>query len=371
MKQQQIQFGRAVNKKKDSKLTNFTKSLESYLFYFTIFKKKIVSKMFWGRSSYYKNLTHIIILTLTSTIVVTGAIYKIKSSTASAQNKLSYNSNVVGQDDLLQQGGSIETVLISDPNSGYIKTTKHIVKQGETLESIANQYGVSKDTVRWASSDILSPFTDAVEVGWTLTIPSINGVLYTVKPGQTLDDIIAQTSINNDEANRFNIIEFNNLEEPYVLASGEKLFIPDGNLKNSLPDGSLDIPRGVFIDPLSHPDCVGYSYSRGYTWYHNAVDLARWPGCPIVSVANGIVTYAGWSSAGQGYWVQIDHGGGIKTQYFHGSGEFWVKVGDRVTQGQPIMMMGTTGNSTGVHLHFELWKNGSTVNPYGYVPYNM
>lgn len=351
------------------KKVSFSDSLFSILDIFDLLKRKVVSRMFWGRSNYYKNVVHVIIFSITLVVAITGALYKFQFATQ-AQTSFQVSASAVGQKDLLEQGGSIETVLVTDPEAGGLRTEKHTVKPGETLDSIATEYGVTKDTIKWASKDVVSFFTDKIEPGWELTIPSLTGVLYTVRRGQTLDQVIAETSVDNTEANRFNIIEFNNLTPPYELEEGQKLFIPDGNLDTSNVPGGLDIPKGVFIDPLIDPQCNGYSYSRGFTYYHDGVDLARWPGCPISAVANGIVTIAGWQSAGQGYMVEIDHGGGIVTKYFHGSGEYYVKKGDRVSQGQPLMMMGTTGYSTGVHLHFSLWKDGIAVDPAPYVPYN-
>ncbi len=307
-------------------------------------------------------------LGITVIVTLTGLVNRF--SRVDAESNLALGSNIGGLDDLLQQGGSIETVLLHDATEPNVETSSHTVESGETLEIIAEQYDVSADTIRWANLDVINPFTDKLEVGSELKIPAINGVFYTVKSGQNLDAVISEVSINNDEANRFNIIEFNNLKEPYTLAVGQKLFIPDGNLKKvSIPGGSLDIPVGVFIDPLSNSGCFGYTYSRGFLSYHDGVDLARYPTCPIEAVANGVVRYAGWSSAGQGYNVEIDHGGGIVTKYFHGDGTFWVKTGDYVKQGQPIMQMGCTGLCTGTHLHFSLWKNGISIDPAPFVPY--
>ena len=94
-----------------------------------------------------------------------------------------------------------------------------------------------------------------------------------------------------------------------------------------------------------------------------------WPGCPISAIASGKVVYAGWSQYGEGYNVRIDHGGGIVSHYYHGNGDIWVKTGDHVEQGQLIMFMGTTGNSTGVHLHLSLFKDNVAVDPAPYIPY--
>jgi len=340
---------------------------------FNFAKRRLVSRLYWGRGNYYKNLTHVIMISMTLIAALTGIALRFN---VQAENSLSSSDTILGTDDLLQQGGSIETVLPQEVSASAvglnIRTQKYIVEEGETLQSIAEEYDISADTIRWASEDVPELFfSDRVQAGWELTIPDIDGVLHKVQPGETIDKIIAQTYSANDEANRFNIIEFNNLQPPYDLISGQDIFIPDGNLRRIGPEGTIDeIPRGIFSDPLSHPECNGYALSRGFTDYHNGLDLAWWKGCPISSVANGVVEYAGWASAGQGYMVRIDHGGGIKTEYFHGNGEYWVRTGDRVTQGQQIMGMGSTGYSTGTHLHIILWKDGYAVDPDPYIPHN-
>jgi murein DD-endopeptidase MepM/ murein hydrolase activator NlpD len=361
-------FNNNRNKPTGSKLRN---TVQRSIPKLNSIKSRLVSRLFWGRSSYYKNLTHIFMIVASSIIVLTGFTHRL--SLSANRTSLTNDGIIVGTTDLLLQGGSLETVKTSDlPVQGLV-TTEHVVQDGETLETIANQYNVTADTIRWAnkdkSTDLSFFLTDRVAVGTDLSIPQINGVLYTVKRGETLEGIIANAALTNNEANRFNIVEFNNLKAPYTLTEGQTIFIPDGNLNSNALSSTLSLPRDVFANPLSNPDCNGYSISRGFLSYHNGIDLARWPGCPISAVANGTVTYAGWLNAGEGYNVRIDHGGGIVTQYFHGSGEFYVKAGDKVRQGQPIMMMGTTGNSTGVHLHFILWFNGIAIDPYGYVPY--
>lgn len=334
-------------------------------------KFKITSRLFWGRSNLYKNISHFLMILISSIFLLGGFLNRVASSNTA--NSLEEQKIVTGTTDYLFQGASTQTIAISELGITGLQTFKHVVQPGENLETIAEKYNsISVDTIRWANKDKLdfsSFLTNNVPVGIELTIPSINGVLYTVKQGQTIEDIIRLTSLNNDEANIFNIQEFNNLRPPYTLQEGQVLFIPEGNLRDNEFGEVHDIPRGIFINPLSDPSCAGYSFSRGFLWYHNGLDLARWPGCPIQAVANGTVIYAGWSSAGEGYNVRIDHGGGIVTHYYHGNGEFYVKAGDRVKQGQPIMFMGTSGNSTGVHLHFTIFYKGRAIDPSPYVPY--
>jgi LysM repeat protein len=329
---------------------------------------KFVSRLFWGRSYLYKNIIHMIIVSITLFVTISGLIYRV--NLVSGSSPIAATKTLASTSDLLYQGSSIETVLLNAEKGINISTIKYTVKAGESLQEIANDHGVTQDTIRWASTDVLNPFTNQVEEGMVLTIPEINGVLYEVKAGDTIDSIISITSLSNDEANRFNVIELNTLTPPYNLTPGQKLFIPNGNLKSADTVGQIiDLPRGVFSNPLASPDCVGYYWQRGFLSYHNGVDISRFPGCPIQAIANGVVTYAGWGNFGEGYHVKIDHGGGIVSHYYHGSGEFWVKSGDRVSQGQNIMMMGTSGNSTGVHLHISLFKNNVAVNPDGYIPY--
>jgi len=332
------------------------------------FKRFIVSKIHWGRGSAYKNVVHLTMLIITGFIAVSGVVSRIAVADAVYLD----GGDTYGSNDLLSQGGSIQAVLTSSGTG--ISSITHVVQSGETLQTIADKYIVTKDTIRWFNQDLISPFSDEVQAGWKIKIPAtpqgqtINGVLYTVKNGQTLADVVAHTGASNKEANEFNIAEFNGLTAPYSLSDGQQLFIPDGNL--NVNDISIaGIPTGIFSNPLEDSSCAGYSVSRVYTFYHNGLDLAKWPGCTIKSVASGIVEYVGCIRTGEGCAVKINHGGGIKTHYYHGSGVFYVKAGDRVQQGQSIMEMGTTGNSTGVHLHFSLLKNDIFIDPAPYVPY--
>lgn len=367
--QESISLGRPIVTKSENRFARLdrNKSISKVAFLFGKIKLKILSRLFWGRGVLYKQFLHLFMFFGTVLVAISGLFYQLSNVDA---NQLFFDNQTLGSNDLISQGGSIESVLVTDPDVGGITTTNHIVAQGETLEDLSELYNVSKDTIRWANINVGTiAFTDNLQSGWELTIPELNGVIYKVKSGDTIDSIVEQASLTNDEANRFNIIEFNNLEPPYNLVEGQTLFIPDGNLRDPLPTDALDIPTGVFIDPLYDPSCVNYVFTRGYLSYHNGVDLALGGGCIISAIANGVITYAGWGSGGQGHWVEIDHGSGIKSQYFHGNGTFYVQQGDWVEQGQPIMYMGTSGNSTGTHLHFSLWKDGSSVNPRPYVPY--
>ena len=98
---------------------------------------------------------------------------------------------------------------------------------------------------------------------------------------------------------------------------------------------------------------------------HKGIDIAATRGTPILAAASGTVTFAGWSS-GYGYLVKIDHGSGVETYYGHCS-KLYVSAGSTVEAGDKIAAVGSTGNSTGNHLHFEIRLNGEQVNPQKYV----
>lgn len=100
---------------------------------------------------------------------------------------------------------------------------------------------------------------------------------------------------------------------------------------------------------------------------HVGIDIASYSGGPIYAAQSGMVVTSGWSRGGYGYYVEIDHGNGFRTIYAHQRQQPPVEVGQFVEQGQVIGFEGTTGNSTGVHLHFEIKVNGSAVNPRGYI----
>jgi murein DD-endopeptidase MepM/ murein hydrolase activator NlpD len=136
-------------------------------------------------------------------------------------------------------------------------------------------------------------------------------------------------------------------------------------------------PTGTFIYPLEK-----YTFTQGYgcsnlgfyaynaDWgcpLHNGIDLAAPSYTPILASDGGRVTVAGWCDCGLGYYVKIDHGNGFVTTYGHMAEMPYVRVGQQVNQGDVIGPIGSTGLSTGPHVHFMIELNGSTVNPLDYL----
>ena len=220
--------------------------------------------------------------------------------------------------------------------------------------------------------------SDSIRPGQVLRIPGIDGAMVKVKKGDTLESIAKK-----NKGNVADIIDLNQnvlgLKNP-VLVEGMELFIPGGEIPlpppvviarnpgtvySSGPSAGINVPPGTFINPLSN--CPGYVYIRGYKISHRGVDLAKNGGCWINAAGKGRVIKASWGGAGEGFHVVIDHGNGLWTRYYHGSGRFAVKLGDTVNAGQSIMYMGCSGNCTGTHLHFEVVINRNRVNPENYV----
>ena len=136
----------------------------------------------------------------------------------------------------------------------------------------------------------------------------------------------------------------------------------------------VNVPPGTFVNPMQQ--CPGYKYVRGWRYTHTGVDLAHSPGCWIVAAGSGVVKRAGWCGS-MGFCTVIVHDNGYSTLYMHGQGQFAVRAGQRVSAGQRIMTLGSTGRAYGPHLHISLAPPGvdiannyhGRINPAGIIPY--
>jgi len=155
----------------------------------------------------------------------------------------------------------------------------------------------------------------------------------------------------------------------FTLAVGQYLFVPGGKVvEKPLPEATrfvAQIQAGVrgtsnFIWPASG------AITQYPVWYHMALDIANPGAPPILAADSGTVSYAGCLSWGYGCYVIIDHGNGYQTLYAHLS-RYSVSSGQSVSQGQTIGIMGSTGRSTGVHLHFEIRREGQLLNPLNFL----
>jgi LysM repeat protein len=253
----------------------------------------------------------------------------------------------------------------------------YVVADGDTLGTIAEKYGLKIETLLVANG--LSG-RSIIHAGQSLKILPLDGVVYTTRKGDTLARI-AKTYDTDPQK----IIDANGLADGGSLSSGLELILPDGKLpappppkrptqiasgiKNILiPPPSAAASALGMIWPTAVHRITQYFGQRLTSRFHTGVDIAGPQGTPIYAADDGVVLIAGWNRGGYGNMVIIDHGGGFFTRYGHAS-KLLVQAGDSVTKGQVIALMGTTGRSTGPHLHFEVMTGDPShrVNPLGYV----
>jgi len=235
------------------------------------------------------------------------------------------------------------------------------VRQGDTLSQIAEMYDVSVNTIIWAN-DLTNG--SALKKDQMLVILPITGISHTVKKGDTLKSIATKYKGDIDE-----IGVFNGISTDSALAVGDKIIIPEGELVSQQtktpPKTGPKITRskrgektwgtnapaqdGYYERPIS-----GGRLSQGLHGF-NGADLAAPTGTPIRAAASGTVIvekHGGWGG-GYGNYIVIKHNNGTQTLYAHNSKNL-VKVGQTVSQGQQIALLGSTGRSTGPHIHFEV-----------------
>ncbi len=225
----------------------------------------------------------------------------------------------------------------------------YVVREGDSLSQIASMFNVSTNTILWANDLHKS----IIREGQTLVILPVTGVQHEVKKGETLASITKKYDGDLQE-----ILNFNDLNENSQLAVGDVVIIPDGEMGSSSYSvtGGGQVARGA-----NAPSYTGYYMkpvpgrkSQGLHGY-NAIDIAAPAGTPIVAAASGKVIISrnyGWNG-GYGNYIVIKHDNGTQTLYSHNS-ENIVYIGQWVVQGQVIGYVGSTGRSTGPHVHFEI-----------------
>lgn len=258
--------------------------------------------------------------------------------------------SIVGGTALLPESGpngSLADVGTSENQHGHISV--YVVREGDTLSQIAKMFGVTTNTIAW-QNDIRRGL---IQPGQTLVILPISGVSHTVKKGDTIASLAKLYKADADE-----ILAYNELAQGATLAVGEVILVPDGELTppptvvagSTLRGAGGPEYSGYYLRPL-----LGGRKSQGLHGY-NGVDLAGVPrGAPVLAAATGevIIARASGYNGGYGSYVVISHANGTQTLYAHLS-NVDVYAGQQVVQGQVIGGVGSTGKSTGNHLHFEI-----------------
>lgn len=259
---------------------------------------------------------------------------------------------------------------------------KYIVKRGDSVFGIADEFKIKAETVFWANYDLFNGSPDSLKPGQVINIPPVDGVYYEWAEGDTIESVaeafdLAPDVILNWPGNEIDLTDPEIPAGTFVMLPGaekndQPLFIQTYTVASSGSSSSSGsscgfsiASRGFFGWPAPNHYLSGYNF--GETG-HRGVDIAATEGTPIYAADNGVVTMAsyGWNY-GYGNVIQIDHGNGFVTLYGHLS-RVDVNVCDTVTAGQVIGAAGNTGNSFGAHLHFEVRSGGVAINPWNVLP---
>ncbi len=326
------------------------------------FKDVIVALLVVKRGKYSSSFLNTSFFLLIITVLIAGP--------AIAENN-PFEDDIPGQQTYFQStaisfdpfDNPVTTVVSAKPRD---KVYPHTVSEGETLASLSARYNVSIDTIKWANdlkSDIIKP-------GEQLDIPPVTGIVHKVVAG---DNIYTVAKKYNVDAQNIVNFPFNDFSDPdtFQLTPGQDLYVPDGTIEDKpVPQQTqfryvAKAQAGVqgtssFIWPTSG------SITTYPVWYHMALDIANSAAPAIIASDTGTVTYTGCLAYGYGCHIIIDHGNGYQSLYAHLS-SIEVSAGQVVGKSQRIGVMGSTGRSTGTHLHFEIRSGGSQVNPLGFL----
>lgn len=291
----------------------------------------------------------------------------------------------------LERLTNLHTELPSRPRMEVVIYT---VQTGDTLFGIAEKFGLKPETLLWGNTLTLGDNPHKLSPGQELNILPVDGTYHRWSEGDGLNGVakffgVTPEDITSFPGNHLNVETLGDLSRPNI-EPGTWLIIPGGKrsfVSWSLPPGGIPrenpgvakgfgagvceaqaegvIGTGAFIWPAPNHRITGFNWSPDTN--HSGVDIDGDLGQPVYAADSGVIVYAGWNNWGYGNVVVINHGNGWQSLYAH-LDTVAVGCGQSIFQGGVIGTIGSTGNSTGPHLHFEMMVNGVKVNPNDYLP---
>ncbi|MEA3341677.1 MAG: LysM peptidoglycan-binding domain-containing M23 family metallopeptidase, partial [Chloroflexota bacterium] len=242
----------------------------------------------------------------------------------------------------------------------------YTIQAGDTVQAIANNFRLDPTTVMWANPAV-EDAPDLLRIGQEITILPIDGVYHEVAADDTLESIAEKYEVEPEAivACKYNLLE--SADQPIedgaylIVPGGEKPYIPKvvTSYAGSVPEGARG--TGLFQWPV-----LG-RITQVYWYGHRAIDIGAPAGSAVMATDGGFVSFSGWTDVGYGYLIVIDHANGFATYYAHLS-NMYISEGQAVERGQVVGAVGSTGWSTGPHLHFEVRYYGAQQNPRAYLP---
>lgn len=359
------------------KLTDYFKETREWLDFLYCFSRKKIIKaavdferikdvlvdfLLVKRGRYSKHFMNISFLFIVAGAIIGGPVIAEFYPKTNRDDKLIAD---YGYLDLASTLGDEQTATTQASDKPRFEVVDYEVVKGDTLAAVADKFGISIDTIKWANS----LKTDKLMPGQTLRIPPVTGIVHKVTPGDTIYSVAKKYKSEPQKIVNFPVNDFADLET-FALDIGQIIFVPDGVMPQAAPIyRPAPVPQfiagagGKFMWP-AQGQITQYPVS-----YHMAVDIANKSAPPIAAADSGVVVFAGCLNYGYGCHVIINHAEGYQTLYGHLQAIYVSTQEDknRVGRGQVIGKMGSTGRSTGTHLHFEIRRNGVLLNPLSFL----
>ncbi len=276
-------------------------------------------------------------------------------------------------------------LLTNIPNRPRQEVQTYTVEAGDSVFGIAAYFNIQPETILWSNYEVLKDNPHAITVGMALKIPPVDGIYYQWQEADTLEAVAANfetavADIMNWPGNRLDLTNPQIEPEAWVMIPGGKREFQQW-IVPIIPRGAAGVSAGIYGAGACPGGYEGLYGSGGFIWPtgnhtisgndywsgHLAIDIGAVLGERVMAADSGVIVFAGWATGGYGNAVAIDHGNGYQTLYAH-LNNVNVSCGQSVSQGQAIGAAGSTGNSTGPHLHFEIRYQGGFVNPWYVLP---